>query len=53
MAKAKVTHSPDFEKWAKRYSRRGCTKTQLARLVTLGVLTAEEYEEITGDPYEG
>lgn len=48
MAKSKITHSPDFEKWAKKYARRGCTKAQLERCVQLGVLTAEEYEEITG-----
>ena len=53
MAKKTTTHSPLFEKYAKRYARGGCTKEQLARLVELGALTAEEYEEITGDPYEG
>lgn len=52
MAKTKVTHSPMYEKYAKRYARGGCTKEQLARLVELGALTAEEYEEITGEPYD-
>lgn len=53
MAKTKATeHSPQFEKYAKRYARGGCTKAQLKRLVELGALTAEEYKEITGDDYE-
>ena len=52
MAKAKVTHSPDFEYWAKKYARRGCTKTQLRKLVSLEVITADEYKEITGEDYE-
>ena len=52
MAKAKMTHSPLFEKYAERYARGGCTKAQLKRLVALGVLTAAEYEEITGEVYE-
>lgn len=43
------THSPLFEKYKKRYQRGGCTKEQLARLVELGALTAEEYKEITGE----
>jgi uncharacterized XkdX family phage protein len=51
MAKT-TTHSPDFEKYKKRYQRRGCTKEQLARLVELGALTADEYKEITGEDYE-
>ncbi len=49
MAKTKTSHSPLFEKYAKRYARGGCTKEQLARLVGLGALTAEEYKEITGE----
>lgn len=51
MAK-KVTHSPLFDKYAKRYLRGGCTKEQLRALVALGVLTADEYQEITGEDYE-
>lgn len=49
MAKVKTAHSPMFEKYANRYARGGCTKEQLAQLVSLGVLTADEYEEITGE----
>ena len=45
-------HSKLFEKYLERYNRGGCTKAQLRRLVALGVLTAEEYEEITGESYE-
>ena len=41
----------DFEKWNYRYQKHWCTKTQLKRLVVLTVLTAEEYETITGEPY--
>lgn len=40
-----------FEKWKDRYERRWCTKDQLIRLVRLGVFTAEQYEEITGETY--
>ena len=40
----------DFEKWNDRYKKHWCTKEQLQRLVQLGVLTEEEYEEITGEP---
>lgn len=49
--KAAVTHSPQFDKYKKRYDRGGCTKSQLQQLVALGILTADEYTEITGDPY--
>ncbi|MBQ6577490.1 MAG: XkdX family protein [Bacteroidales bacterium] len=52
MAKKTTEHSPLFEKYKKRYDRGGCTKAQLHRLVELGALTAEEYEEITGEPCE-
>lgn len=41
----------DFEKWNYRYQKHWCTKTQLKRLVVLNVLTVEEYETITGEPY--
>ena len=52
--KTEVTeHSPMYEKYLNRYQAGGCTKAQLARLTALGVLTADEYEEITGEPYEG
>ena len=42
----------DFEKWNDRYKKHWCTKDQLQRLVQLGVLSEEEYEEITGEEYD-
>lgn len=45
-------HSKDFEKYKARYERGGCTKGQLKRLVELGAITADEYEEIAGEKYE-
>jgi len=41
----------DFEKWNYRYQKHWCTKAQLKRLVALSVLTATEYETITGEIY--
>lgn len=41
----------NFEKWNDRYQKNWCTKEQLKRLVTLTVLTEEEYGEITGEDY--
>ncbi len=49
---SKTEHSRNFKKYAERYRRNGCTKEQLQRLTALGVLTAAEYEEITGEKYE-
>ena len=49
---ATVKHSPQFDKYRKRYKRGGCTKRQLKQLVALEILTPEEYEEITGEAYE-
>lgn len=43
--------SPDYEKWKARYDKRWATKAQLRMLVTLEVLTPEEYETITGDVF--
>ena len=37
------------DKYQKRYNKGGCTIEQLKKLVELGALTAEEYEEITGE----
>lgn len=39
------------EKWAYFYSRGWATKAQLQQVVSFGVLTAAEYETITGEPY--
>lgn len=41
----------DFEKWNWRYQKHWCTKSQLKRLVVLEVLTAVEYQTITGEEY--
>lgn len=41
-----------YQKYERRYDRGGCTKEQLQELVALNVLTAEEYEKITGESYE-
>lgn len=38
-------------KYQKRYEKNGCTKEQLKRLVELGALTPDEYQEITGENY--
>ena len=48
-----MEHSKLFEKLKSRYEKGYCTKAQLARYVELGAITAEEYEEITGEDYEG
>lgn len=47
-----------FEKWNERYKKRWCTKDQLKRLVTLGVLIVDEelgvdeYKKITGEDHD-
>ena len=40
------------KKYKARYDRGGCTIEQLRRLTELGALTPEEFELITGEPYE-
>jgi hypothetical protein len=52
MAKTTETHSARFYTLKARYERNGCTKDQLRRFVELGALRADEFEEITGEPYE-
>ena len=47
-----MEHSAQYEKWLNRYRNGYATKAQLKRLVRLGVITAEEYREITGEDYE-
>lgn len=47
-----MEHSKLFEKYKERYNRGGCTKEQLLKLVTLGAITAEEYNEITENKEE-
>ena len=48
-----MEHSKMFEKLRERYEKNYVTKEQLARYVQLHAITPEEYEEITGEPYEG
>lgn len=50
--KTETKHSPLFKKYRDRYYRGGCRKDQLRELVELEAITADEYEEITGDKYE-
>lgn len=45
-------HSKMFEKIKTRYEKGYVTKAQLARYVELEAITAEEYEEICGEPFE-
>lgn len=42
-------HSKRFDILKERYERSGCTKEQLKKFVGFGVITAEEYKEITGE----
>lgn len=48
---ATTTHSKRYETLKERYERGGCTKEQLQRFVGFGVITKEEYTEITGEEY--
>lgn len=41
-----------FERLREWYPKRYVRKDQLRRYVQLGALTEEEYEEITGEPFE-
>lgn len=41
----------NFEKWSERYKMNWCTKEQLQKLVSLKVLTPEDYKNITGEDY--
>lgn len=58
MAK-KDTHSPKFEYFKTQYELNYITKETLKKYVLIGQkkpergITADEYEEITGEPYDG
>lgn len=41
-----------FEELKKRYEKNWCRKDQLRQFVELDAITAEEYEEITGEDFE-
>ncbi|WP_257006977.1 XkdX family protein [Shouchella clausii] len=47
-----VKRSPRFEDLKRRYEKNWCRKDQLRRFVELEALTPEEYEIITGEPFE-
>lgn len=49
MLNANETHSPLYQKYYDRYHRGGCTKAQLYKLQSLGVLTDWEVQEIIGE----
>lgn len=40
-----------FESLKERYEKNWCRKDQLERFVQLGAIKPEQYEEITGEPY--
>lgn len=46
-----VQHSKDFEKIKKYYEDHFWTKKMVKNAVIKGKITAEEYEEIVGEPY--
>lgn len=47
-----MTHSKDFEKIKKYYDQGLWSKERVYNMVGKGKITAEEYEEITGEAYE-
>ncbi len=56
--KTTVEHSPRFEYFKTQYEKNYITKATLKKWVVIGLkkpslgITAAEYEEITGEPYE-
>ncbi len=58
MAKKTNTHSPKFDYFKRQYDMNWITKETLRKYVQIGLkrpdrgITADEYEEITGEPYE-
>ncbi|MBR6822232.1 MAG: XkdX family protein [Clostridia bacterium] len=58
MAKKAEQHSPRFEYFKNQYEHNYITKATLRKWVKVGLkkpdqgITAAEYEEITGEPYE-
>ncbi|MBR1523930.1 MAG: XkdX family protein [Lachnospiraceae bacterium] len=58
MAKKTATHSPKYDYLKEQYERNYITKATLKKYVLIGLkkpangITADEYEEITGEPYE-
>lgn len=59
MAKKKAEHSPKFDKvksyydlWVQTDGGKGWSPKMVSNAVMKGWITADEYEEITGEPYE-
>ncbi len=48
-----MTHSKDFVFWQMAYNYGWANKEQLKLVVSMNALTPAEYEEITGEVYEG
>ena len=48
-----MEHSPKFELVKNYYSAGQWSKKAVKNAVKKGWITAEEYEEITGEPYDG
>lgn len=48
---AKVKHSKDFKK-VQMYYKMGIYTKQMVHMLVGKLITADEYEEITGEPYE-
>lgn len=49
---AKKKHSKKYKTYKERYERGGCTIYQLYRLTQLGALRPDEFEDITGIPFD-
>lgn len=47
-----MEHSKNYEKVKRYYDNGLWTKNMVANAVKKGWITAEEYQEITGEPYE-
>ena len=52
MAKKKTYHSPKYDKVKYYYDHGLWTIEQVHKAVVKGWIAAEEYEEITGEPYD-
>ena len=48
---ANVTHSPDFDHLNERWTQKRISISMLKKYVLGGRITAEEFEEITGQKY--
>ena len=48
-----MAHSKNFNKVKKYYDEHLWSKAKVHNMVGKGVITADEYAEIVGEPYEG